>query len=250
MGVLMLAGCAADYSLVQPGAAGAGSYYTSEGTYAPPGYYDYDESFGDAYPDGTDFGYGTIYGPSFTFGLGFGSPCGWGCGTGYFGGWPWYYDGGAYSYRWKGNHRRGTHHHHGDPDAIGTAPPPRPWLKPDHPRVPPHVAHVPDASVAVPAQPARRLADRRPLGSASFAPHAFEHMRMQRPQAVPRPATTLERPALATPPNHAFSSPPSWPARAMPSHDFGRPSARPAPPMHVAPPPPSRNDRATPARIR
>jgi hypothetical protein len=248
MGVLMLAGCVADYSLVQPGAEGAGSYYTSEGPYAPPGYYD--ESFDD-YLGETDFGYGTIYGPSFTFGLGLGDPCGWGCGTGYFGGWPWYYGEGTYPYRWRGHHGRGTHHHHGDSDTVGSATPPRRWLKPDHPHVPPSMARVPDAPVAIRAQPARRLADRQPFGSASFAPHDSGYMRMQRPRVAPRPTAALERPASAMPASHAFATPPSWSARAAPSHDFARPSARPAPAMRIAPPPPPpRSDHAIPARIR
>jgi hypothetical protein len=252
MGVLLLAGCTAGSSFVQPDAAGAGSYYTSEGAYAAPGYY-YDESPGDYYyPGESGSGYGTIYGPSLTFGLGFGDPCGWGCGTGYFGGWPWYYGGGVYPYHRRGHHRRGTYHHRGDPDTVGSTPTPRPWLKPDHPRVPPHVAHVAGAPMSVPAQPARRLADRHPLGSASFAPHAFEHARMPRPRMSPRPAAPMEQPALATrPATHAFATPPPRPARVTAPH-FAPPSARPAPPMRVAPPPapPPRTDHAIPARIR
>jgi hypothetical protein len=179
-----------------------------------------------------------------TFGLGFGDPCGWGCGSGYFGGWPWYY-GGAYPYEWRGHHGRGTHHHRGDPETAGAAPTPHPWLTPDHPRVPPHVAHVAGASVSVPAQPTRRLVDRHPPGSASFAPHAFEHMR------TPRPAAFMEQPALATrPETRAFATPSPRPTQVAAPH-FAAPPARPAPPMRVAPSaPPPRGDHAIPARIR
>src|SRR6185437_4921436 len=177
-GALAVAGCAAGYSFVQPGAAGAGDYYTSDGPYPAPGYY-YDAGMGTYDPYGAGFGYGSVYGPSFT--LGFGSACGWSC-AGYYGGWPWYYSGaGYYGRRWHHGH-----HRHGDPIASG--PSPRPWLRPDHPRVPPpQVVRGATPPIAVPERPREGLASRRMLESASFSPRDIER--------VSQPASIPERPA-------------------------------------------------------
>lgn len=232
-GVLALAGCAAGYSFVQPGTGAAGSYYTSDGSYPVPGYY-YDDSIGAYDSYGAGFGYGSIYGPSFTFGLGFGSPCGWSC-AGYYGGGLWYYGGAGY----YGRRRHHGHHHHGDPVASG--PSPRPWLRPDHARVPPpHITRGATPPIAVPERPVEGLASRRTLDSAAFAPRGVDR--------VPRPTGLADRPAYVTPQPRAFVERPMTTRMATP-HDFARPAAPTAAPMHVAPPPPARSSHATPVKI-
>ena len=232
-GVLALTSCAAGYSFVQPGATGAGSYYTSDGPYPAPGYYYYDGI--SAYdPYGAGFGYGSLYGPSFTFGLGLGSACGWSC-AGYYGGWPWYYGGIGY----YGRRRHHGHHHHGDPVASG--PSPRPWLRPDHARVPPpHLTRGATPPIAVPERPMESLTNRRALDSASFAPRGIERM--------PRPAGLADRPAYMTPQSRAFVERP-MPIQTATAHDFARPAAPAAAPMHAAPPPPTRSSHATSVKI-
>lgn len=231
-GALALAGCATGYSFVQPGATGAGDYYTSDGPYPAPAYY-YDDGIG-AYggydPYAAGFGYGSIYGPSFAFGLGLGSACGWSC-AGYYGGWPWYYGGAGYYGR-----RHHGHHHHGDPVATGTSP--RPWLRPDHARVPPpHVASGATPPIAVPERPVEGLASQRTLDSASFAPRGIE--RMRQPVSIPDHA------AYAAPQPPAFIG---RPVQMATPHDFARPAAPAAAPTR-APPPPARSSHATPVRI-
>jgi len=227
-GALALAGCAAGYSFVQPGAAGAGDYYTSDGPYPAPGYY-YDAGMGTYDPYGAGFGYGSVYGPSFT--LGFGSACGWSC-AGYYGGWPWYYSGaGYYGRRWHHGH-----HRHGDPIASG--PSPRPWLRPDHPRVPPpQVVRGATPPIAVPERPREGLASRRMLESASFSPRDIER--------VPQPASIPERPAYATPQPPALAE---RPIRMEAPRAFARPAAPAAAPMRVAPAA-ARSGHATPVKI-
>jgi hypothetical protein len=214
-GVLALAGCATGYSFVQPDTRGAGSYYTGDAAYPAPAYDDGDGAY-DSYD--AAFGYGSLYGPSFTFGLGFGSPCGWSC-AGYYGGWPWYYGPVGYD-----GHRHHGHHHHVDPVVSG--PSPRPWLGPDHPRVPPRpIARGATPPIAVPERPMERLANRRVLESASFAPHGID--RVSQRAALP------DRASYMAPQSPAFID------RPMPTaapHDFVRPAA-PAAPSRVAPPP-------------
>lgn len=219
--VAALAGCATGYSLVQPNGTRAGSYYTGE-SYPASGYA-YDGDFGAYDPYDVAFGDYGIYGPSFTFGLGIGSPCGWGC-AGYYGGWPWYY--GTVDYHgWRHHH---GHHHHGG--TVVSAPSPRPWLGPDHPRVPP-VNGMRGAAppIAVPARPLESFANRRPLESTSFAPrHDIGR--------VPRPTGITERPAyMDLEADSAMDR--STPIRMAPSHDFAQPAARTAAPMRAAPPP-------------
>ncbi|HKT43061.1 MAG TPA: hypothetical protein VJQ86_12010 [Rhodanobacteraceae bacterium] len=230
-GTLALAGCATGYSFVQPDAGGAGSYYTSDSLYPAPAYY-YDGGVWAYDPYGAGFGYGNLYGPSLTLGLGFGSVCGWSCG-GYYGGWPWYYGGTGY-YRWRRHH---GHHHHDDPVTSAS---PRPWLNPDHPRVPPPGGmRGTTPPTALPERPMEGLADRRPLGSASFAPHGID--RMMQPTGIP------DRPA------YPGAQPPVFVGRPMTtrmpaSRDFGRPAAPAFAPARAAPPP-ARSGHTTPVRI-
>ena len=229
-GVLALAGCAAGYSFVQPDAGGAGSYYTSDGPYPAPAYY-YDDGIGAYGPYGAGFGYGNLYGPSLTFGLGLGNPCGWSCG-GYYGGWPWYYGGaGYYGKRWHHGH-----HRHGDPIASG--PSPRPWLRPDHPRVPPpQVVRGATPPIAVPERPMGGLANRRMLESASFAPRDIE--RVSQPSSIP------DRPAYAAPQPPALAG---RPVRMEAPRAFARPVAPAVAPMRVAPAA-ARSGHAPPVKI-
>lgn len=229
-GALALAGCAAGYSFVQPGTGGAGSYYTSDGLYPAPGYY-YADAIGAYDPYGEGFGYGSLYGSSFTFGLGLGSFCGWSCG-GYYGGWPWYYGGAGYYGR-----RHHGHHHHGDP--VAASPASRPWLHPDHPRVPPsHLASDAPPPIAVPERPMESLASRRTLESASFAPRGASR--------IGQPAATPDRPGYFMAPR-----PPAFvdrPIGAATPHDFARPAAPAAAPTRTAPPP-ARSSHGTSVKI-
>jgi len=231
-GVLALAGCAAGYSFVQPDAGGAGSYYTSDGPYPAPAYY-YDDGIGAYGPYGAGFGYGNLYGPSLTLDLGLGNPCGWSCG-GYYGGWPWYYGGaGYYGRRWHHGH-----HRHGDPIASG--PSPRPWLRPDHPRVPPpQVVRGATPPIAVPERPMEGLVNRRMLESASFAPRDIER--------VSQPASIPDRTAYAAPQPPALAG---RPIRMEAPRAFARPAAPAPAPMRVAPTPATaRSGHAPPVKI-
>ncbi|MBU6476858.1 MAG: hypothetical protein KGQ32_02890 [Xanthomonadaceae bacterium] len=232
-GMLALAGCATGYTFMQPGGTGAGGYYTSDGPYPAPGYY-YDDGLGAYDALGASFGYGSLYGPSLTFGLGFGSACGWSC-AGYYDGWPWYYGGAGY-HRWRRHQGR---HHHGDP--VATAPSPRPWLHPDHARVPPpNGTRGAAPPIAVPAPSLEGLASRRSLQSASFVPRGAD--------GLPRPAAGLpERPATMAPQPPAFVGRP-MPMRAATPHDFARPAAPLFAPPRAAPPP-VRSSHATPDKI-
>ena len=219
--VVALAGCVTGYSLVQPDGTGAGGYYTDESYPAPA--YTYDGDFGAYDPYDVAFGDYGIYGPSFTFGLGIGGPCGWGC-AGY-GGWPWYYGAVVDDHRWRRHH---AHHHRGG--TVVSAPSPRPWLSPDHPRVPP-VNGIRGATppIAVPARPAESFASRRPLESTSFAPRRDIGR-------VPQPARIAEHPAYPDrEPASAMNR--SMPIRVAPSHDFAQPAGRTAAPMRAASPP-------------
>jgi len=231
-GVLALAGCAAGYSFVQPDAGGAGSYYTSDGPYPAPAYY-YDDGIGAYGPYGAGFGYGNLYGPSLALDLGLGNPCGWSCG-GYYGGWPWYYGGaGYYGRRWHHGH-----HRHGDPIASG--PSPRPWLRPDHPRVPPpQVVRGATPPIAVPERPMEGLVNRRMLESASFAPRDIER--------VSQPASIPDRTAYAAPQPPALAG---RPIRMEAPRAFARPAAPAPAPMRVAPTPATaRSGHAPPVKI-
>lgn len=229
-GALALTGCAAGYSLVQPGAPGAGEYYTGGGPYAVSGYA-YDGGIAAYDPYAAGFGYGSLYGPSFTFGLGLGSACGWSC-AGYYGGWPWYYGGVGY----YGRRRHHGHRHHGDPVASGPAP--RAWLHPDHPRVPPPQIARGAPPIAVPQRPREGLASRRMLESESFAPHGIER--------APQPAGFPDRPAYAPPRPPAFTE---RPIRMSTPHDFARPAAQP-PAAPRAAPSPARGNQAPSIKIR
>lgn len=220
-GVLALAGCATGYSLMQPDASGAGGYYTGEGLYSAPGYY-YEGDAGAFDPYDAAFGYGSLYGPTFTFGLGwgfgFGSACGWNC-LGYYGGWPWYYGGGTQGWR-----RHRGRHHHGDPIVSG--PSPRPWLNPDHPRVP--SANGTRAAIPPIAVPMEGIADRRPLQSTSFAPHRINRTSL--------PTTLPDHPAYLTPQLPALGER-RMPMQSSARHDFARPAAPAFAPMRAMPPP-------------
>ena len=202
-GALALAGCATGYAFVQPDVAGGGGYYTSDAPYSGQGslYYGtgpyYPGTSGYGYYNGTSpysnpFGWYDGYGdygywPSFTFNLGISNVWNF---PGYWG--PWYSTGWGCA-RWDcGHHGRRHHHHDHNPVASGS---PRPWLKPDHPPVPPS-SRSEDLSVPSPARPMGRFANRRPLPSARFAPHDFARGSAGR---IGRPALDAPRPAMATP---------------------------------------------------
>lgn len=197
-GVLALAGCATGYAFVQPDAAGSGGYYTSDGSY--PGYYGdsgpyFPGPYDSGYYDFGGFGYDTVYGPSFTFGLGFGNVCGWTC-AGLYGGWPWYAGGFGYPYPW-GWYRTGRnrHHHHRDGhDPVASGPAPHSWPGPGRPPIYPRARRGSPPAVAMPARPMEDFAHRRPLDSASFAPHDFVRVPIQRPGTEPHP-TGMPAPA-------------------------------------------------------
>lgn len=230
-GMLALAGCVSGYSLVQPGATGAGAYYTGDEPYPAPGYY-YDDGIGAYDPYGVDFDDGSLYGPSFAFGLGFGNICGWGC-AGYYGGWPWYYGG----YLDGRHHHR--HRHHGDP--VATAPLLRPWLNPDHARVPTrHLARGATPLIALPEQPMEGFAHREALESASFAPRGTYRM--------PRPIAPSSQRAYMAPDPPAFDDRP-LPAQPSASRGFSRPTAPAVGPMHPAPSP-THSNQASSVKIR
>jgi hypothetical protein len=245
-----LAGCATGYALVQPDAAGSGAYYTSGEPYSGQGYYD-DYGTGPYYP-GTDgygyyngtgpylnpwyWGYYGSYGywPSFGFSVGFSNVWDF---PGYWG--PWYSTG------WWGcghrdcGHRHGHHHdHHGDPVTTS----PRPWLKPDDPRVPPRWRHGAEPPVRVPARPAEDFATLRPLPSAGFAPHGSARMPATLPSGeryIGTPAGSVVVPRV--PAGHAFTGTRAVPAgrqevRASPPPVFRpAPASRPAPAARPAP---------------
>lgn len=243
-GVLALAGCATGYAFVQPDVAGGGGYYTSAGPYAAPGYYD-DRAYS-YYPGYAGFGNGGWYGSSVSFGFGLGSACGWSCG-GYYGGWPWYAGGYGYPYyTWTRHGHHGHHHRDGhDGDPVVTAP--GSWRNPDHPRLPPVARRGTTPPIAVPARPREDFANRRPLDSARFAPHAgFERRR------APRPIDAPMRPVTVAPRMSGFSrqaprvAPPS---RITPPRAFAPPPAPVFAPAQVAPPP-ARTGRTTPIKIR
>jgi hypothetical protein len=255
-GAMLLTGCATGYSFVQPGMAGSGGYYTNDGAYAGQGSY----GTGPYYPDTGGWGYyggtwpysdpygwygGYGYGSSLTFGFGFSNVWGF---PGYWG--PWY------SSNWgcRGGYGCGDwrHHHHRAPDPDK----PRPWLKPDHPPLPPRITRGSGSAppIAVPARPVvRRPAEgfvqRRSLESTAFAPHDFVRAPIRRPIGAGIPAM---------PGSHFYVPPPpptvSTFAGRRPIGDFmaapraPQPVAQPAfrsPPPAAAPrvAPPPRRDR-------
>jgi len=261
-GVLALTGCATGYMFVHPDGAGGGGYYTSDGAYPGPGYYD-DYGTGAYYPGTRGYGYydatspypsasgwydgyygGYGYRSSFIFSLGVSNVWGF---PGYWG--PWYSGnfpiwgcGWGCRHGWRHDH----HGRQGDHDPVATAPP-RPWLKPDHPRVPPR--HGPPSAplVAIPARPAERFPNRRPLPSATFVPHDFARAPISRIAAerfVGMPVGSVARPRVAAEPGFVnrreLPMPVRQEFRAAP-----HPVARPAPAPGFAPaarPPPRRAD--------
>lgn len=162
-GTLVLAGCVADYAYVQPGVAGGGAYYTSEGPYSSQSDYGYYGAGSYGYYDGYG-GYGYWPGSGFDLSSGWDFPGYWGystvvpvwgCRDGCRRGW-----------------RHHDHHgHHGGHDPVATSPP-HPWLHPDHPRVPPGSRGA-EPSAGMRARPVEWSAGRRVLPSARFAPHDF-----------------------------------------------------------------------------
>lgn len=247
---LLLAGCATPYALVQPGVAGSGSYYTGSGTYAGQGYYG---SYGTGpYYSGTvGYGYYGGYGswPGYSYWPGYGFNLGISGGWGYSGyGWPWYttvYTG-CRSWRCHG------HHHH---DGNGHGKDPKPWLKPDRPRVPRVARSGNTPPVAIRSAPVAQrrvdLAERperfiRAPGPGSAAgwrtqprppSPVLEHGRFNTRPATPPRIAVPPRPAPAPPVRRApASSPPPTVIR----------NVQPAPP--VRPARSSRNTPATPIR--
>jgi hypothetical protein len=256
-GALALAGCATGYAFVQPDVAGGG-YYTSDGPYPGQGYYDdygtgpyypgtsgygyYSGTWPDAYPFGWYGGYGNYgYWPSFTFNLGYSNAWNF---PGYWG--PWY-AGGRGCARWGCGHHRHGHRHHDDHDPVVSGSP-RPWLKPDHPPVPPG-ARGTGPDVRAPAQPVERFVNRRPLPSARFAPHDFARVPANRIRTVPNmPADVVAMPRVPAETGFANRRPLAVPA-ARP--DFRPPVpavSRPAPRMAVDPELVNRRPMAMPDR--
>lgn len=258
---LLLAGCATPYALVQPDIAGSGSYYTGTGTYIGRGYYDGYAS-GPYYP-GT-FGYGGYgyyggysghgYWPGYSYWPGYGFTLGFSSGWNYPGyGWPWYgtiYTG-CQSWRCHGHH----HHDHGG-NGDDHAKDPKPWLKPDQPRVP-HVARNDGLPpIAVRSTPVRRPVERprRFIRAPGPVPAAGERIGRRVPPSSPdrgrfinaRPVNPVPSPRIAVPPRAA----PVSPARMAPAPRPQR-SARPRTVIrHVQPAPPvrpARTSRDTPA---
>ncbi|MGH8184700.1 MAG: hypothetical protein ACREPH_13665 [Rhodanobacteraceae bacterium] len=199
-GAMALAGCATGYAYVQPN-AGSGGYYTSDNAYTGQGYYDY-YGTGPYYPGTSGWGYyngsspyaGAFgwfdsdyydFGFPFFFNLGFSNVWDF---PGYWG--PWYSLNCPIWGCWDGCWRRHRHGHwrhdrwhgHADPDrhdsVIAHLSPP-PGLRPERLQVSPRWHRGS-------ARPMPDFADRRPLESASFAPHAFAHAPIRRPIAIPR----------------------------------------------------------------
>lgn len=244
-GALLLAGCATNYSFVQPDMAGGGGYYTSDGPYASQGYYDY-YGTGPYYPATSGWGYygGTWpysdpygwygnygYGSSLTFGFGFSSVWGF---PGYWG--PWYSSnwgcGGGYGCGgWR--HRRRHDHHNHDPAT------PKPWLQPDHPPMPPRIAHGSESAMPI-ARPIRPMvrrpvegfANRRPLGAAALNPGDFVRAPTGRSVGMGFDRTSM-RPAYVprVPEESAFANRRELPVMATPRapRPIAQPIFRPAP---------------------
>lgn len=249
-----LAGCATSYSLVQPDGAGSGSYYTSEGPYSGQGYYDY-YGTGPYYPGTSGYGYydrtgpysGMFgwdddygYWPSFNFNVGISNVWGF---PGYWG--PWYSTGFPV---WECRHwgcchcYRDGHHHDGWHDPV-TATSPHPWLNPDRAPVPPHVAREGrTASIAIPDRSVEGFARRRPLESASFAPHDFVRGPMRSPNTAYRAVGTSAKSASIPLEPHAFANRQMPVPRLAPPHDFSAPSHAAFRPAPIARPAPHGND--------
>lgn len=266
VGVLLLAGCATGYSFVQPDMAGSGGYYTGDSSYTGQGYYDY-YGTGPYYPGTGGWGYyngtwpysdpygwygGYGYGSSLTFG--FGTSNVWGF-PGYWG--PWYSSNwGCGGYGCGGWRHR--HHHRHDPGSDK----PKPWLKPDHPPVPPRIARDVGSAppIALPARPVPRrpiegFANRRPLESTAFAPHDFVRAPVRRPVDAGINAMPIRRAHVPPRPNEsgfAFRRevrvPQAAPRESRPvSPQPAFRSPTPPPVRAVAPPP--RQDRRVDTKI-
>lgn len=262
-GILCLAGCATGYNFVQPDMAGSGSYYTGDGPYAGQGYYD-DYATGPYYPGTSGWGYyngtysypfgwygGYGYGPSLGFNLGISNVWSF---PGYWG--PWYSTGcyGGYGCGWR-------HHHHRNRNPHGNAGEPQPWLKPDHPPVPPRIAAGDSGAappVALPIRPMVRrpvegFANRRPLGVEAAVPGDFVRAPIRRPVEVGLDRTSM-RPAYMprVPAESAFANRREMPAMAAPRapQPITRPVFRsqPPPPAPVRSPPP-RNSRTPQTKV-
>ncbi|TAM96294.1 MAG: hypothetical protein EPN40_09100 [Rhodanobacteraceae bacterium] len=172
---------------MQPDAAGSGGYYTSDDAYAGQGYYGY---YGTGPYAGAFGWYGGYYG--------YGSPFFFNLGTSNFWGFPGYWDP-WYSLDFpvwvcrdgcRYHHRHGHWQHSGwnghDPhgSVIAHLSPP-PGIRPEHALVTPGRHNGS-------ARPIGDLANRRPLDSASFAPHDFARTPVRLPAVSPR---AMEMPA-------------------------------------------------------
>ncbi len=253
VGILCLAGCATGYSFVQPDMAGSGSYYTGNGPYTGQGSLDY--ATGPYYPGtaGWDYYGGYGYGPFWTFGLGLSN--GWGY-PGYWG--PWYATtGGCNGWYGCGGWR---HRHHHDRNPHGNAGSPQPWLKPDHPPVPPRIVRDSGAAppITLPTRPMVRrpvegFANRRPLGAEALAPGDFVRAPTRRPVEVGLDRMPM-RPAYTPriPEESALAGRRGMPAMTAPRapQPVARPVFRtqPPPPAPVVPPPP-RNERTPQTKV-
>lgn len=237
-GTLVLAGCVADYAYVQPGMAGGGGYYTSEGPYSSQGDYDSYGAGGYGYYDGYG-GYGYWPGSGFGLSSGWNFPGylgystvvpAWGCWDGCRRGWR--------------HHDHHDHHwHHGGHDPVATSPP-HPWLHPDR------------------ARPVERFAGRQPLPSVRFAPRDFARapdsltgqrfdiparsVSMPRVPAEPdfanrrMPMPPMSGPPVSVQPGFADRSPAMMPTgRAFRAPAPAAGSAPAVVPVRAAPPPPT-----------
>lgn len=238
-GVLVLAGCATGYVFVQPDATGSGGYYTSDDVYAGQGYYDY---YGyDTGPYAGAFGwYGGYYGYGSPFFFNLGISNFWGF-PGYWN--PWYSldfpvwvcrDGCRHHHRhghWQDGGWNG-HDPHGS--VIAHLSPPL-GIRPEHAPVPPGWHRGPAPRI-------EGFANRRPLDSASFAPHEFARTPIRLPAASPRAMEMPAGPAYF-PSNRQAPMAGMRPAES-PRASMAMPRAFSAPPAAAvvapAPPPPAR----------
>lgn len=268
-GVMLLAGCATGYSFVQPDMTGSGGYYTGDNPYTSQGYYDY-YGTGPYYPGTSGWGYyngtwpysnpygwygGYGYGSSWTFGFGVSNVWGF---PGYWG--PWYSSnwgcGGWYGCGGWRHHRHHNHHDRHDHDPAA----PKPWLKPDHPPVPPRIARDAGSAgpIAMPTRPMVRrpvegFANRRPLGVEALVPGDFVHAPIHRPVAAGLDRMPM-RPAYMprVPEESAFANRREMPVMTMPrtTVPVARPVFRPAPaPTVPVVSPPPHNARTPQTRI-
>jgi len=160
---------------------------------------------------------------------------------------------GGYGCGWR------HHHHHRTPH--GNTGEPQPWLNPDHPPVPPRIAH--DSGAAPPAalptrpmvrRPVEGFANRRPLGVEAAVPGDFVRAPIRRPVEAGLGRMPM-RPAYMprVPEESAFANRREVPAMIAPRapQPVARPVFRsqPPPPAPVVSPPP-RNERTPQTRIR